>query len=105
MHRADYATDLGVFYHFVSLMAEDFFLPEIFKRNATKGDGFCALPSTVQPRRAILFDTEGREHRIEYPFRPGSPEWFEFWREIDENPAIISSRSIGEVVQLNLRRF
>lgn len=98
MWRATYITDVGKLYPFISLQASDFFLPAIFRENVIQGVGFCALPRNVRPREAILVDTEGREHRIEYPFQPGSPEWVEFWYEIKTNSLIINHRGIGEII-------
>ncbi|MEG4251063.1 hypothetical protein [Microcoleus sp. Pol10D4] len=97
MWRATYVTDTGKLYPYISLEVSDFFLPIIFTANAIRGAGFCTLPRNIQPRQAILWDTEGGEHKIEYPFRPASAEWIEFWREIRTNPLIISSKGIGEI--------
>ena len=107
MYRGNYVTDAGKTYFFVSLsvFANDSFLPAIFKNNASQGAGFCALPSTVKPREALLFDVSGDEHRIQYPFYPGSSEWLEFWDGINQNSGIITARSVGERVQLNLRNL
>lgn len=108
MYRADYVTDMGKSYFFVSLsvsVSDVSFLPEIFKSNASQGAGFCALPRTIRPREALLSDTSGEEYRIQYPFQPGSPEWLDFWNDINQNPEIIATRSIGERVQLNLRNL
>jgi len=108
MYRANYVTDMGENYFFVSLSVSVFdasLLPEIFKNNASQGAGFCALPRTIRPREALLLDTSGEEYRIQYPFQPGSSEWLDFWDEINQNPGIIASQNIGERVQLNLRNL
>lgn len=107
LYRASYVTDAGKTYFFVSLSvsAKDSFLPAIFKSNASQGAGFCALPTTIKPREALLVDTSGGEHKIQYPFSPGSSEWFELWDDISQNPEIISSQRIGERVQLSLRNL
>lgn len=108
MYRANYVTDMGKSYFFVSLsvsVSAVSFLPEIFKNNTSKGAEFCALPRTVRPREALLLDTSGDEHRIQYPFQPGSPEWLDFWNEINQNPEVVASQSIGERVQLKLRNL
>ena len=107
LYRANYVTDAGKTYFFVSLsvFANESFLPEIFKSNTSQGAGFCALPSTVRAREVLLFDASGDEHRIQYPFYPGSSEWFEFWNDISQNPEIIASQRIGESVRLNLRNL
>lgn len=96
MWRANYHTDAGKIYSYISLEASDFFLPAIFTGHAIRGVGFCALPQNIRPRHAILWDAEGEEYKIEYPFRPATPEWIEFWREIKANSLIINSKGIGE---------
>jgi len=107
MYRGSYITDTGKTYFLVSLSvsASVSFLPEIFKNNTSPGAGFCTFPRTIRPREALLLDTSGEEYRIQYPFRPGSSEWLDFWNEINQNPGIIASQNIGERVQLNLRNL
>jgi len=108
MYRANYVTDMGENYFFVSLsvsVSDASLLPEIFKNNALQGAGFCTLPRIIRPREALLLDASGDGHTIQYPFRPGSLEWLDFWNEINQNPGIIASRSIGERMQLNLRNL
>lgn len=94
--RATYSTDADKLYPYISLEVSDFFLPAIFTSNAVQGAGFCALPRNIRPRHAILWNAKGEEYKIEYPFRPATPEWIEFWREIKANSLIINSKGIGE---------
>lgn len=99
MWRANYTTDSGKVFFYVSLVVEDEeFLPEIFKSFAVRGGGFCDLPKTVKPRHAIL-TVDGGKAKIEYPFRPDTAEWFQFWQEIKSNPLIIASEGIGEIIR------
>jgi hypothetical protein len=95
--RATYCTDAGKLYPFVSLEATDLFLPTIFRDNAVRGAGFCSLPQNFRPRQVILWDVQGEEYKIEYPFRSATPEWLEFWREIKANPLVMSSKGFGEI--------
>jgi hypothetical protein len=98
IYSGNYMTDAGKIYFFVSLSASEF-IPEIFKANTSKGTGFCTLPRTVQPRKAILLDTDGMEYIIEYPFLPGTAMWLEFWQQIRANPLIIASKGVGEIIK------
>lgn len=97
--RANYITDAGKSYFFISLEISDFFLPQVLIDNAIRGFGFCSLPRSISPRRVIFWDTEGNEHIIEYPFRPATPEWIEFWREIKASSLIVASQGMGEVIR------
>lgn len=101
VYSGNYETDAGKFHFFASLLvfAKESFLPEIFKSNTSRGPGFCALPRNVKPRKATLTDREGLSYQIEYPFRPGSPEWVQFWEQIQGNPLIITSSGNGEIVK------
>lgn len=100
MWRADYTADSGKVFFYVSLAVEDEdFLPEIFKSFAVRGRGFCELPKRIKPRYVILTDIDGGKVKIEYPFRPDTVEWFEFWQEIKTNPLIIASEGIGEIIR------
>jgi hypothetical protein len=105
LYRANYVTDTGETYFFASLsvLAKESFLPEIFKSNSSQSAGFCAFPRTVRPREALLWDASGEGHKIQYPFQPGTPEWLDFWNEINQNPEIVTNKNIGERIQLNLR--
>jgi hypothetical protein len=101
-YRGDYTTDTGKVYFSVSLFVSEIapeLIPEIFSSNTTQGPGFCALPRNVKPRKASLIDTEGLSYQIEYPFKPGTPEWILFWEQIKENPLVISSSGNGEIVK------
>lgn len=97
--RADYTTDLGKTYYQITLLGEGDLLPEVYKNSAVKGRGFCTLPRNVKPRTAVLTDTEGLNYQVEYPFRPGTPEWIQFWGSIRSNPLIITSSGNGEIVK------
>ncbi len=58
--------------------------------------GYCALPRSLKARKAVVTEQSGERHELEYPFRPDSPEWYEFWQELTSNPLIISAQGIGE---------
>lgn len=107
LYRANYVTDTGKTYFFASLsvFTKESFLPEIFKSNTSQGAGFCALPRTVRPREALLLNASGEEHKIQYPFQPGTPEWLDFWNEINQNLEVVAAENIGERIQLNLRNL
>ncbi len=94
--RADYTTDSGKIFYRVTLVAEEDLLPEIYKTSVVKGRGFCDLPKSVNPRHAIITKEDGSKGYIEYPFMPGTANWFSFWEQIRGNPLIIASEGAGE---------
>lgn len=101
-YRGNYTTDTGKIYFCVSLIASEIppeLMPEIFSSSTVRATGFCALPRNITPRKANLTDTEGLSYQIEYPFRPGTPEWIQFWEQIQSNPLIITSKGNGEIVK------
>lgn len=103
--RVDYVTDSGKVYYQISLFTEteSNLLPEIYTNSAIKGRGFCDLPKSIKPRHALITKEDGSISRIEYPFAPGTAEWFLFWQQIQNNPLIIDSKGIGETVKLRRR--
>ncbi len=55
-------------------------------------------PSEVLPRFAILILQDGQRLKLPYPFRPDSPEWYQFWQELNSNSLIVSVRGVGETL-------
>ncbi len=98
--RANYESDSGKIFHYISLRTESDLLPEIYQSSAVKGKGFCELPASIKPRYALVIGQDGNSEKIEYPFAPGTPEWLLFWQQIQSNPLIITSKGIGETVKL-----
>jgi hypothetical protein len=107
LYRANYVTDTGKTYFFapLSVLAKESLLPEVFRSNTSRSAGFCALPRTVRPREALLWDASGEEYKIQYPFQPGTQEWLNFWNAINQNPEIVANKNIGERIRLNLREL
>jgi hypothetical protein len=97
--RSNYTSDSGKTFYYVSLYAGSDWLPEIYQALATKGKGFCDLPASINPRYALITTEDGNTAKIEYPFAPGTAEWFLFWQQIESNPLIITSKGIGETVK------
>lgn len=56
--------------------------------------------NSVSPRRIEGFFTGGESFLIEYPFKPDTPEWYQFWQEILSNPLIVEVKGIGEKVKI-----
>jgi hypothetical protein len=81
-------------------------IPNILQKQIIANDeedvNICELPKSVKPRWAN-FDVLNRRKslayraKIEYPFRPGSPEWETFWRQL-RSFDFIDIRSHGEFV-------
>ena len=43
-------------------------------------------------------------NRIEYPFRPNSPDWVTLWSQLRRNPNVVSIRGVGEVMSDRKRK-
>lgn len=80
-------------------------IPTILQKQVIANDEeeiVCELPKSIKPRWAN-FDVLNRRKslayraKIEYPFRPGTPEWETFWRQL-RSFDFINIRSHGEFV-------
>ncbi len=98
--RANYISDSGKVFYYISLYTDSDWLPEIYTISAIRGRGFCDFPASQNPRYALITGLNGNSQKIEYPFAPGSAEWILFWEEIKSNPLIITSKGVGETVKL-----
>ena len=60
--------------------------------------GVCPLPKDISPRFVRAFLASGNHYRIEYPFRPNSPDWVTFWSQLQGNANVVSVEGVGEVM-------
>jgi hypothetical protein len=55
-----------------------------------------SLPNNLNPRYIIASLSDKSETKIEYPFRPDTPEWYDFWQQLTANPQIVGVKGFGE---------
>lgn len=107
MRSEFYQTDLGNYHYFVSLsVPEDLtLLPSNYLPILSNAKfGGCSLPIT--PRHALITLVDGGDQfKIEYPFRPDTPDWYQFWQELYTNPLIASSIGVGEIIKSQSLRY
>jgi hypothetical protein len=100
VRSAFYLTDCGRTFAFCSLNVSTLspsILPVIFSNILSAPSlGYCALPQSLKSRKAVVTEQSGERHELEYPFRPDTPEWYQFWQELTSNPLITSVQGVGE---------
>lgn len=93
-----YQGDLGGFFRFVGLSSDlkKEYVPQVLQ-DIWDESSLGLTKISIKPRRIVgLF--QGKSFFLEYPFRPDTPEWYQFWQEILSNPLIAEVRGIGEKV-------
>lgn len=103
--RANYTTDINTIIALVSLTIDDVsFAPSnLLLEDARLG--VCLPPEGFTPRHALIATTSGDQLKIEYPFRPDTPDWYQFWQELYANPLIASSVGVGEIIKGQSLRY
>ncbi len=109
-----YDTDVGKHYYFPALslnfvamvatpvggdpVLSDVVPPVLLAACSDVKLGVCSLPKGVSPRFVRAFLASGNHYRIEYPFRPNSPDWMTFWSQLQGNSNVVSVEGVGEVM-------
>lgn len=100
-----YESDLGWVYNYPSLSLESFDNPPsisdlvptvLYSLMEDVTLGTCSLPLT--PRHVLINLFDGRTIKLEYPFRPFTLEWQQFWDGLSSNTLINTAIGVGEFV-------
>jgi len=54
-------------------------------------------PYDILPRFVILGLQQGQLIKLAYPFRPSTPEWYQFWQDLNTSLSIVDIQGFGEV--------
>ena len=76
---------------------EDPFIPEILLPSLKWFNRYPCPRKQLIARFVTLTLLSGDILQIAYPFKPGSPNWFTFWEQL-QSPEIISVKGFGEKV-------